>query len=65
MGTERPRRFFVAVLARPVFEGKLYDDNGYLPFKAPVGAPGTRWDVNVTAFSVMSAIMAAGLVSIS
>ena len=29
--------FFAALLARPVYGGLLYDDNGYLPFKAPVG----------------------------
>jgi hypothetical protein len=56
--------FFAALFARPLFGGKLYDENGYLPFKAPIGASGAKWDVNVTAFSVTSAIMAAGFVSI-
>ena len=26
--------FFVALLARPLFGGALYDENGYLPFRA-------------------------------
>jgi hypothetical protein len=29
--------FFVTVFARPIFGGALYDENGYLPFKPPVG----------------------------
>jgi hypothetical protein len=54
--------FFAAALARPVFGGKLYDDNGYLPFKAPIGR--AQWDVNVTAFTVFSLILIAGFVAI-
>jgi hypothetical protein len=54
--------FFAALLARPVYGGLLYDDNGYLPFKAPVG-PG-KWDVNVTAFSIMSVFLILGLIAI-
>ena len=29
--------FFAAVLARPLFAGRLYDDNGYPPFRPPLG----------------------------
>jgi hypothetical protein len=50
--------FFVALLARPLFGGTLFDDNGYPPFRAPVGT--AKWDVNVTVFSVLTAILAAG-----
>jgi hypothetical protein len=53
--------FFAAVLARPMFGGALYDDNGYLPFRAPIGPPRWRWDVNVTAFTVLSSIMLVGV----
>jgi hypothetical protein len=53
---------FVALVCRPVDGGRLYDDNGYLPFKAPVG-PG-KWDVNVTAFTLMSVILALGLIAV-
>ncbi|MEX2319254.1 MAG: hypothetical protein WD626_05325 [Bauldia sp.] len=56
--------FFVAVLARPMFGGRLYDDNGYLPFRPPVGPAYWRWDVNVTAFTVLSALTIAGIVAI-
>jgi hypothetical protein len=56
--------FFIAALARPLFAGKLYDDNGYLPFKPPVGAANWRWDVNVTAFTTLSAILAIGVLAI-
>ena len=54
--------FFAALFSRPVYSGLLYDENGYPPFKAPIG-PG-KWDVNVTAFTIMSAILLLGLVAI-
>ena len=55
--------FFAAVFARPMFGGALYDDNGYLPFQAPIGPTRWRWDVNVTAFTVLSSIMLVGVVA--
>jgi hypothetical protein len=55
--------FFAAVFARPLFGGALYDDNGYLPFKPPIGPPHWRWDVNVTAFTVFSTIWLAGVLA--
>jgi hypothetical protein len=56
--------FFVALVARPLYGGVLYDENGYLPFRPPVGPSHWRWDVNVTAFTAMSAILLAGVVAI-
>ena len=55
--------FFAAVFARPVFGGALYDDNGYLPFRPPIGPAHWRWDVNVTAFTILSAIALTGVVA--
>jgi hypothetical protein len=55
--------FFAAVLARPMFGGALYDDNGYLPFQPPVGPRTWRWDVNVTAFTILSTIALAGILA--
>jgi hypothetical protein len=55
--------FFVALLARPLFGGTLYDENGYLPFRAPVGP--WKWDVNVTVFTVLTAILAVGFGTIA
>jgi hypothetical protein len=56
--------FFVAALARPLFSGRLYDDNGYLPFRPPVGSASWRWDINVTAFTALSAILVVGLLAV-
>jgi len=56
--------FFVAVIARPVFGGALYDENGYLPFRPPIGPRHWRWDVNVTAFTILSSIMAVGVLAV-
>jgi hypothetical protein len=48
--------FFIALLCMPVYGGRAYDDNGYLPFA--VGR--MKWDANVTAFSVMTVFLVAG-----
>jgi hypothetical protein len=55
--------FFASVFTRPMFRGALYDQNGYLPFKPPFGPPDWRWDANVTAFTVMSAILLAAILA--
>ena len=55
--------FFAAVLTRPMFGGALYDDNGYLPFRPPVGPGHWRWDVNVTAFTVLSTVALGGILA--
>jgi hypothetical protein len=49
--------FFATVFSRPIYKGALYDQNGYLPFKPPFGPEHWRWDVNVTVFAVLSAIL--------
>jgi hypothetical protein len=46
-----------------MFGGGLYDDNGYQPFHAPVGPKTWRWDVNVTAFTVLTAVWGAGVLA--
>jgi hypothetical protein len=56
--------FFITVFSRPVFGGALYDENGYRPFKPPVGPQRWQWDVNVTAFTVLSTVMLAGIVAV-
>jgi len=56
--------FFVAVFCRPMFGGALYDENGYLPFKLPIGPQHWRLDANVTAFTVLSATTLAGIVAV-
>lgn len=56
--------FFVALIAMPLYGGKTYDDNGYLPFAAPVPLIAKRWDANITAFSVFSALLIVGALSI-
>jgi hypothetical protein len=55
--------FFAAVVSRPVYGGALYDQNGYLPFQPPIGPAQWRWDVNVTAFTILSTIMLVGVVA--
>jgi Family of unknown function (DUF6640) len=57
--------FFVALAAMPLYGGAAYDKNGYQPFKAPVPLFADKWDANITAFGVLSALLIAGVVSIS
>jgi hypothetical protein len=57
--------FFVAVFAMPIYGGATYDDNGYLPFAAPLPVIARKWDVNITVFSVLAAILIGSVVSIS
>ena len=57
--------FFVAVFAMPIYGGEAYDDNGYLPFAAPVPIIARRWDLNITIFSVLTAVLLAGAISIT
>jgi hypothetical protein len=65
MGTIVYAAFFVAVLAMPIYGGAAYDANGYQPFAAPVPLIAKKWDVNITAFSIQLAILAAGIVAVT
>ena len=56
--------FFLALFCRSLFGGRLYDENGYLPFKPPIGPQHWRWDVNVTAFTILSLILLAAFIAI-
>jgi hypothetical protein len=53
--------FFTTVFARPLYQGSLYDQNGYLPFKPPFGPAHWHFDVNVTVFTVLSALLLAAI----
>ena len=52
-------RIFATMFARKLFGGALFDQNGYPPFRSPVGP--WLWDANVTAFSALLAILLAGI----
>jgi hypothetical protein len=56
--------FFVALAAMPIYGGRTYDDNGYLPFAAPLGLR-QRWDVNITAFSAFTIVLIAAALLVS
>ena len=57
--------FFVAVFAMPLYGGEAYDQNGYVPFAAPVPLIAKKWDVNITIFSVMVCVLIAAALSIT
>jgi len=48
-----------------LYGGATYDDNGYLPFAAPLPIVARQWDVNITAFSCLTMALIAGTLSIS
>jgi len=56
--------FFLALISMSVYGGRAYDDNGYLPFAAPVPLIAKRWDVNITIFTVLSTLLFVGALSI-
>jgi hypothetical protein len=56
--------FFTTVFVRPMYKGSLYDENGYPPFKPPIGPAHWRWDVNVTVFTVLSALLIAAILAL-
>ena len=56
--------FFVAILAMPLYDGRAYDRNGYLPFTVRVGRP-RFFDVNVTAFTILVLVLMAAAASVS
>ena len=43
--------------------GGLNDDNGYLPFTAPMPLAAKRWDANIVAFSLLVLLLVAGTVT--
>ena len=57
--------FFLALLARPLFSGSLYDENGYPPFAVRLAGREGRWDANVTAFTALSAVLLAAVATVS
>jgi hypothetical protein len=52
--------FFAALFTMPIYGGAAYDENGYMPFAAPVPIVSRRWDVNVTIFTVLTAVLVTG-----
>jgi hypothetical protein len=57
--------FFIAAVTMPVYGGAAYDDNGYLPFRAPVPVIAKMWDVNMTVFGVQVVLLALGVVTLA
>ena len=49
--------FFITLLSMPLYGGRAYDDNGYLPF----AVAGMKWDANVTAFSLLTLFLVASI----
>jgi len=56
--------FFIAAIAMPVYGGRAYDDNGYLPFRAPIPVIAKFWDVNMTAFCIQIVLLAAAVAAL-
>jgi hypothetical protein len=48
----------------PIYGGAAYDNNGYQPFAAPVPLIAKRWDVNITAFCIQVALLAASALAL-
>ena len=57
--------FFGAVFSRPAYGGGLYDQNGYPSFQAPIGPKSWLLDVNVTIFTIVSAVLLAAIAAVA
>ena len=65
MGTAAYTGFFSAVLARNVYGGATYDPNGVLPVRPPFIGRYYAFEVNITLFTVTTAVLAAGAISLA
>jgi hypothetical protein len=54
--------FFVAFFAMPLYGGRAYDDNGYLPFTLRLAGKPRLFDVNFSAFSVFVIVLIGAMV---
>lgn len=57
--------FFIAAFAMPLYGGRAYDDNGYLPFPAPVPLIAKAWDVNMTAFCIQLVLLIGAIAALA
>ncbi len=57
--------FFIAAFAMPLYGGRAYDDNGYLPFPAPVPLIAKAWDVNMTAFCIQLVLLVGAIAALA
>jgi hypothetical protein len=51
--------FFVALASMRLYGGRTHDDNGVIPFVVRIGAVPRKLDVNVSAFSLLTALLGA------
>src|ERR1700677_4667005 len=56
--------FFIAVFARPIYQGAFSDQTVYQPSQPPIGPKHWRWDPNVTVFAILSAILFAAVAAL-
>jgi hypothetical protein len=56
--------FFITVFARSLYKGSVFDQNGYPPFRPPIGPKHWQWDVNVTVFTGILVILAAAILAL-
>ncbi|BFM15050.1 hypothetical protein R50073_12330 [Maricurvus nonylphenolicus] len=49
--------FFMALMVKNLYGGKTYDENGYLPIEFNIGGKTLYINQNITAFSIMVAVL--------
>lgn len=57
--------FFTTYFAMPVFGGKAFDDNGYLPIPIKLGGLNINMDLNFTVFGTFVLILVVAFLSIT
>jgi hypothetical protein len=57
--------FFAAALAKPLYGGAQYDQNGVLPVHVPIGGKRVAFDVNMTVFTLMSVLLVVAMICLT
>jgi hypothetical protein len=57
--------FFCASFGKPIYGGAQFDVNGVQPFRVSFGGKSLLLDVNWSIFTVMAALLAAGVVTLA
>ena len=54
--------FYAAAIAKPLYGGAQYDQNGVLPVNVPIGGKRLAFDVNMTVFTIMSVLLVIAMI---
>jgi hypothetical protein len=54
--------FYAAAIAKPIYGGAQYDQNGVLPVHVPIGGKRLAFDVNMAVFTLKSLLLVVAVI---